>query len=121
VLLLATACTAAPTLEVIYDEEIFGCASDGDTPTDTFDPRCKSKRVQEPLLLFALPFAVEKQQTNSTITATGTYCPLTADLTNAGCQCKDGSYPPVRNNVSKLRIRMHSSTKLSRAWLCTHL
>jgi hypothetical protein len=47
VLLLATACTAAPTATaaIIYDEEIFGCASDGDTPTDAFDPRCKSKRV----------------------------------------------------------------------------
>jgi hypothetical protein len=43
VLLLATACTATPasTTTIIYDEEIFGCASDGDTPTDTLDPRCK--------------------------------------------------------------------------------
>eukprot|EP00953_Heterococcus_sp_UTEX-ZZ885_P025718 13957-Heterococcus_DN1.PRE.2 len=23
---------------------------------------------------------------------------LIADIINAGCQCKDGSYPPVRNN-----------------------
>jgi hypothetical protein len=41
-LLLAVTCTAAPTTTttVVYDEQIFGCANDGDMP-DVNDPRCK--------------------------------------------------------------------------------
>jgi hypothetical protein len=81
-ILLQLAYTAAQT-------DDYGCAADGKWPLLAENPTCKPNRQT-----IHLGFLWHTLANSSLLTIAATYAACVCAI--AGCQCKDGSYPPAK-------------------------